>query len=116
VRSALRLAGRFPSFASLSAGLATRLASIVSGSSGGLGGLIAFDTEIRPWLGEEAAIAFLNTQTSTAGSEVVLGVKARAAAQNFLTHNGAVPAGAVAVTNTNWGMMRDRPGAGPEWA
>ena len=94
VRSALRLAGSFPSFPLLGADVLARLAGIMSGkAASGAGALVAFDSDIRPWLGKEAAIAFLNTQGSTAGSEIVLGVRSRPAARAFLLRSGATSAG-----------------------
>lgn len=94
VRSALRLASRFPTFPLLSGVVTARLAAIAGGSTGRGGGpSINYQTDIRPWLGKEAAIAFLNTTTSTAGSEIVLDVNNRQAARSFLARVGAAPAG-----------------------
>jgi hypothetical protein len=88
VRSALKVAGRFPTFPLLSAVVDNRLAQIAGGGS-----QVSYDTDIRPWLGKEAAIAFLGTQSSTAGSEIVLDVSHKAAARRFLTSANATPAG-----------------------
>ncbi len=88
VRSALSVASRFPTFPALSAIVDTRLAEIAGG-----GTKISYDSDIRPWLGKEAAIAFLGTRSSTAGSEIVLAVSDRRAAQHFLSRAGATSAG-----------------------
>jgi hypothetical protein len=88
VRSALGVARRFPTFPLLSALVDTRLAEIAGGGS-----KVGYSSDIRPWLGKEAAIAFVGTQSSTAGSEIVLDVRRRPAAQRFLSRAGAAPAG-----------------------
>ncbi len=88
VKTALGVGARFPTFPVLSAVVDNRLAQIAGG-----GGQVSFSSDIRPWLGREAAIAFLSTRSSTAGSEIVLDVRARAAAQRFLARAGATPAG-----------------------
>lgn len=90
VRNALRLAGRFPTFSLLAGVVTSRLAAIVGGGRGS----INYQDDIRPWLGKEAAIAFLNSTTSTAGSEIVLDVRAPAKARSFLARTGATPVGA----------------------
>jgi hypothetical protein len=88
VRSGLSVARRFPTFPLLSALVDTRLAEIAGGGS-----KLGYASDIRPWLGKEAAIAFLGTRSSTAGSEIVLDVTRRVAAQRFLARAGAKPAG-----------------------
>jgi hypothetical protein len=88
VHSALSVASRFPTFPALSAIVDTRLAQIAGG-----GADVSYESDIRPWLGKEAAIAFLGTRSSTAGSEIVLSVSNRRAAQRFLSRVGAAPAG-----------------------
>lgn len=88
VRSALSAAARFPTFPALSVVIDTRLAEIAGG-----GAKVSYESDIRPWLGKEAAIAFLGTRTSTAGSEIVLSVSDHRAAQQFLSRVGAKPAG-----------------------
>ncbi len=89
VRNSLRLASRFPTFSLLSGVVTSRLAAIVGGGRGSFN----YQDDIRPWLGREAAIAFLNTTTSTAGSEIVLDVKSPAKARSFLARVGVAPMG-----------------------
>ena len=94
VRSALQLAAGLPTFSVLSGVVTSRLAAIAGGSTGsGASSSLNYQDDIRPWLGKEAAIAFLNTTTSTAGSEIVLDVKSLAKARNFVAHSGASHAG-----------------------
>jgi hypothetical protein len=90
VKRALALARRLPGFPLLTAALATRLGAILGGSSGAA---VDFGTQVRPWLGKEAAFALLNTPTSTAGSLIVLDVRNRRRASAFLTGAGAAPDG-----------------------
>ncbi len=90
VKQAQGLGKRFPGYPLFSAGVETRLSAIAGGGRSG----IEYQRDIQPWLGKEAALALLNTTGSTAGSELILGVKQRAAAQSFLTGAGALPAGA----------------------
>jgi hypothetical protein len=72
----------------------SRLAAIAGGSiTSGSSSSLNYQDDIRPWLGREAAIAFLNTATSTAGSEIVLDVKDPVRAHRFVSHTGATPAG-----------------------
>lgn len=90
VKQAQALGKRFPGYPLLSAALESRLSAIAGGGKPG----VSYQRDIQPWLGEEAALAVLNTTGSTAGSEIVLGVKRHAAAQSFVIGAGAVPAGA----------------------
>jgi Protein of unknown function (DUF3352) len=95
VRDALRLAGRLPTFSVLSGVVTSRLAAIASGSTGsGASSSLNYQDDIRPWLGKEAAIAFLETSSSRAGSEIVLDVSSLAKARAFVARSGASPAGA----------------------
>jgi hypothetical protein len=88
VKQALAVVARFPGFP-LAEGVAlTKLDAILSG-----GGSIDFATQVAPWLGDEAALALLNTTTSTAGSLIVLDVKDRSRAQAFVHSAGAVAHG-----------------------
>ena len=85
VRGALHLGSRFPTFPLLSGLVTSRLAAIAGGSTGsGSSASLNYQDDIRPWLGKEAAIAFLNTATSTAGSEIVLDVRSPAKAKSFI--------------------------------
>ena len=77
------LAERFPDFPLLREGLLVRLSSITS-SSGTIPGAIDFSTDIRPWLGKEAALAVLSTGTSTTAALIVLDVTDLARARRFL--------------------------------
>jgi hypothetical protein len=88
VRAALRIAQRFPDFPLASAALQTRVGAIVAG-----GRSVDFGSQIQPWLGNEAALALLNTTTSTAGSLVILDVRSRPQAMAFVRGEGAAARG-----------------------
>jgi|SRR5579884_487195 len=90
VQQAIRVARRLPDFPLGEAAVARRLDAILSGSSG-TG--VDFASQVRPWLGREAALALLNTSTSTAGSLIVLDVRNRARAERFIASDGLTPAG-----------------------
>jgi hypothetical protein len=92
VRGALRLGTRFPTFPLLSGLVTSRLTALLAGS-GGASSSLNYEQDVRPWLGKEVAIAFLNTTTSTAGSEIVLDVAKPASAHRFLARAGATSAG-----------------------
>jgi hypothetical protein len=81
VRTALALAEKFPDFPLLAARLESALAPS--------GGAISFVSDIRPWLGSEAAVALLDTGTNTAAPLIVLGVANRSRAQAFIARIGA---------------------------
>ena len=89
VRAALALGRRLPTYPRLAAGAVARLTAIASGGASG----ITFRRDIRPWLGNEAALALLNTPNSTAGSELVLDVARAGAARAFVRKAGAAPGG-----------------------
>ncbi len=89
VAAALRLSRRFPTYPLIEAGVINRLDAIVSG-----GGSVDFARDIRPWLGNEAALALLNTSSTTAGSELVLDVAQTSSARSFVTRMGATADGA----------------------
>ncbi len=89
VGRAARLAARIPGSSLLLSGLSARLGAILSGA--GLAAGFDFTTEVRPWLGKEAAFALLNTQSTTAGSLILLDVSNRKRAQSFLDSSGAQP-------------------------
>jgi hypothetical protein len=80
VKSALALLGRFPGYPQLL--LRDDLAAWLGATRSGRA--VNFDRDIRPWLGKEAALAILDTGTSTAGSLVVIGVGNRPAAARFI--------------------------------
>ena len=89
VKRALALAGRLPGYPLLTALIKTRLGGLTAGAAP-----LDFATDIQPWLGNEAAIALLNTSSSTAGSLIVLAVRDRSRAEAFLNQAGASVAGA----------------------
>jgi hypothetical protein len=78
VTSALALAARFPGYAALRDGLLGRLGVT------GPGVAVNFESEIKPWLGKEVALAVFDTPSSTAGSLIVAAVANRRAAERFV--------------------------------
>ena len=88
VEQAGSLAARFPGYRPLLSDVETRVGGILSG-----GAPLDFARDVAPWLGNEAALAVLNTTTSTAGSLIVLDVSDRARARAFLARSGARPVG-----------------------
>jgi hypothetical protein len=88
VKRALRLAGRFPNYSLLNAAVTSRVGALAGGS-----GTVDFGRDVRPWLGREAAFALLNTPGSAAGTLLVLDVRNRARAQEFLAAGRASPDG-----------------------
>jgi hypothetical protein len=87
VKDLLSLARRFPSFSRMSASVSGRVAAIVGDSPSA-----QYASVIRPWLGKEAALAFLNTPSASADSLLVLDVTSAASARAVLGRAGAVPA------------------------
>jgi hypothetical protein len=83
-KRALALAEKFPGFPLLAARLGSEFAA--SGS-------VSFATDIRPWLGRDAAVALLDNGTSAAAPLIVLDVANHARAQAFLAQIGARPSG-----------------------
>ena len=90
VTRAISVAERFPDYPLAAAALTTRLSRALSGGSSSS---IDFGSQVRPWLGKEAAFALLNTTTSTAGTLIVLDVRNRARARAFLASQAIAPAG-----------------------
>jgi hypothetical protein len=84
VKRALAVAARMPGLPSLAATLAARLGALGRG-----GDTIDFARDVQPWLGKEAALALLDTSTSTAGALIVLDVSDRPRATAFLLKSGA---------------------------
>jgi hypothetical protein len=84
VRRALALAERFPDFPLLAAALERAVAPSRP---------ISFASEIRPWLGREAAVALLENGTGPPAPLIVLDVAESARARAFLGQIGAGPAG-----------------------
>ncbi|MFZ0041298.1 MAG: DUF3352 domain-containing protein [Solirubrobacteraceae bacterium] len=88
VKQALAVVRRLPNFSLAGPAALSRLGAIISG-----GGPVDFETQISPWLGDQAALALLNTTTSTAGALVVLAVKNHDRAMKFVTSEGATAHG-----------------------
>src|SRR5205085_9985180 len=84
VKRAMTLASKLPSYALLRVAIQSRLSGLTAQN-----GSIDFSRDIRPWLGGEAAIALLNTPSSTAGSLIVLDVRDHGRAEAFLNQAGA---------------------------
>jgi hypothetical protein len=104
VRQAIARARRFPGAPALFAGVTSRLDAILSGSSTNT---VDFATDVRPWLGREAAFAVLNTPGGSAGTLIVLDVRDRSRAQAFLAEQGAAPDGSYRKV----GLLREPSGA-----
>ncbi|MDQ6604925.1 MAG: DUF3352 domain-containing protein [Actinomycetota bacterium] len=84
VAQALKLAKRLPNYGLAVAALQTRLGLLAGGSASG-----AFGSSVKPWLGNEAAIALLSAPTATPASLLMLDVRDRGQAQAFLSRAGA---------------------------
>lgn len=101
VTSALALARRFPGYAVVRHELLGKLGVT------GPGVAVNFDTEIKPWLGKEVALAIFATPSSTASSLLVVGVAHKRAAVRFvagLPTDGTASYGGTTITG--------HPGAG----
>jgi hypothetical protein len=88
VKQALQVAARLPDYPLFTGQVTRRLGALAAGR-----GRVEFQRDIRPWLGQEAAVALLGTQTSTAGSIVILDVRDESRARAFINGAGAAPAG-----------------------
>jgi hypothetical protein len=88
VRDAVAFGPRFPTYPLASARVISRLSALIGG-----GAPTDWTRDIRPWLGREVALAFLNSTGSTAGSELVLDVSRPAGARAFIAHAGATADG-----------------------
>ena len=88
VQAARRLASRFPGYPLLYAALVNRVDSAL-----GSGGNVDFDSQVRPWLGKEAALAVLPSTGASAPTLLVLDVANRVRAQAFLSSAGTASAG-----------------------
>jgi len=82
VERALELAERFPSFPRARDAALGRLSRA---------GNLSFERDVRPWLGDEAALALLDTPGATAGSLIVLDVTDRRRAEAFLSKVAGAP-------------------------
>ncbi len=88
VQAAGRLADRFPGYPLLYAAVVKRLDGVLGG-----GANVDFDSQVRPWLGKEAALAVLTSTGASAPTLLVLDVSNRARAQAFLSSAGAASGG-----------------------
>lgn len=79
---ALDLLGRFPSVG----GIEQQAVSTLRRFNRGTG--VDFQRDIRPWLGDEAALALLNTTTAQTGSVFIIDVRDQAKAREFLARLG----------------------------
>ncbi|HEY1511717.1 MAG TPA: DUF3352 domain-containing protein [Solirubrobacteraceae bacterium] len=75
---------RLPELTALANSLNGRLTAILGGGS-----QLDYARDIKPWLGREAALALLDTTSTTAGSELVLDVRDAAKARALLARAGA---------------------------
>ncbi|MGA9858967.1 MAG: DUF3352 domain-containing protein, partial [Solirubrobacteraceae bacterium] len=87
-RQTLAVLRRLPDFPLLGAAAVSRLGAILAG-----GRSVDMSTQITPWLGDQAALALLNTSTSTAGSLVLVAVRDHTRAAAFVHRMGAVADG-----------------------
>ena len=88
VTQTVALDRRLPGFYSLTGSVVDRLDAILGG-----GATLHYARDVRPWIGKEAALALLDTTTSSAGSLIVLDVRDRGRAQALLRRTGAAAAG-----------------------
>ena len=88
VTQAVALDRRLPGFYSLTTSVIDRLEAIVGG-----GATLTYARDIRPWIGKEAALALLDTNSSSAGSLIVLDVRDRSGARALLRRTGATATG-----------------------
>ena len=86
VGRAVALSRRVPGSPLLFAALTTRLDGILGGSSDVP---VSFGSDVRPWLGQEAALAVLDTPGKSAGTLLILDVRKPGAARRFLARMGA---------------------------
>ena len=76
VKRAVALGGKLPAFRAVRSTIERRL--------GSRRGPINFARDVRPWLGDEAALAVLPTSGTVSESEIVLDVRDRAKAASFI--------------------------------
>jgi hypothetical protein len=88
VTRALEVAGRLPDLSLLGAAVSSRLGAVLGG-----GHPVDFSTGVSPWLGGHAALALLDTTTSTAGALIVVSVADQSRARAFLRSVGATARG-----------------------
>jgi hypothetical protein len=87
VRRADALLRRLPAFAAFESLLAARVASPLADGSAGI------SSDVRRWLGNEAAFVVLDTPGPSAGTLIVVDVRDRARARAFLSGRGATADG-----------------------
>lgn len=88
VTQALEVAQRLPNFPVLGAAALSRLGGVLGG-----GHSVNVATDVSPWLGGHAALALLNTSTSTAGALILVSVTDQGRARSFLRSVGATAHG-----------------------
>jgi hypothetical protein len=88
VTQALEVARRLPDFPVLGAAAVSRLGGVLGG-----GHTVDFATDVSPWLGGHAALALLDSTTSTAGALIVVAVTDQGRARSFLRSAGATAHG-----------------------
>jgi hypothetical protein len=88
VTQALEVAARLPDAPLLAAAVTSRLGGVLGG-----GHTVDFSTDVSPWLGGHAALALLNTTSSTAGALIIVSVADEARARAFLRSVGATAHG-----------------------
>lgn len=88
VRQGLTVGSRLPNFGLAGTEVLGRLGEVLAG-----GRAIDFSSQVLPWAGDAAALALLNTTTSTAGSLVVVEVAHPAQARAFIRGEGAAADG-----------------------
>ncbi len=98
----LQLAKGFPGYPLAAAAVETQLGSLLGSSVP-----VDFARDVRPWLGRDAALAVLDTTTSTAGSLLLLEVSDRGRASSFLTRAGFAAGEAASYRGT---QLRRAPG------
>jgi len=76
VKRAVALGGKLPAFRAVRSTIERRL--------GSRQGPINFARDVRPWLGDEAALAVLPTSGTVSESEIVLDVRDRSKAESFI--------------------------------
>jgi Protein of unknown function (DUF3352) len=90
VRRGLAISRRLPDSPLLFAAVTNRLDAILTATDNPP---VDFASQVRPWLGKEAAFAVLDTTGSSAGSLIVLDVRERARAGAFMASFGGEPDG-----------------------
>ncbi|HET8979607.1 MAG TPA: DUF3352 domain-containing protein [Solirubrobacteraceae bacterium] len=88
VRQSLAVAERLPNFGLAGTEVLGRLGEVLAG-----GRAVDLAGQVSPWAGSAAALALLNSPTSTAGSVVVVEVAHRRRAEAFVRGEGATGAG-----------------------